>query len=106
MIPLIPLLIGGGLIALAIITISKLINIIKGRFQNAAYVEVISNKIKSSLDNGNANVVSVLKVKAYDCDGNKLGKDKIEGKFDEEVRDLRKGEILDLEDGEVYTYEN
>ena len=102
MIPLIPLLIGGGLIALAIITISKLINIIKGRFQNAAYVKVISNKIKSSLDNGNANVVSVLGIKAYDRYGNKLGKDKIEGKFDEEIQELRKGEILDLETGDVY----
>lgn len=106
MIPLIPLLIGGGLIALAVITISKLKDMIKRRFGEAFFIKVLSNKIKTNLDNGNANVVSVLKVKAYDCDGNKLGKDKIEGKFDEEVRDLRKGEILDLEDGEVYTYEN
>lgn len=102
MIPLIPLLIGGGLIAWAIITISKLINIIKGRFRNAAYVKVISNKIKSSLDNGNANV---LKLGIFDKYDNKLGKDKIEGKFDEEIQDLRKGDILDLEDGEIY-YEN
>ena len=78
MIPLIPLLIGGGLIAWAIITISKLINIIKGRFRNAAYVKVISNKIKSSLDNGNANV---LKLGIFDKYDNKLGKDKIEGKL-------------------------
>lgn len=102
MIPLIPLLIGGGLIALAIITISKLINIIKGRFQNAVWVKITSNKIKSNLDNGNANVVSALGFKAFDGYENKLGKDKIEGKFDEEIQDLRKGDWLNLETGEVY----
>ena len=102
MIPLIPLLIGGGLIALAIITISKLINIIKGRFPNAVWVKITSNKIKSNLDNGNANVVSVLGIKAYDRYGSELGKDKIEGKFDEEIQDLRKGDWLNLETGDVY----
>lgn len=99
MIPLIPLLIGGGLIALAIITISKLINIIKGRFPNAVWVKITSNKIKSNLDNGNANV---LKLGLFDRNENKLGKDKIEGKFDEEIQDLRKGDWLNLETGEVY----
>ncbi|MBR2317209.1 MAG: hypothetical protein IKA37_04475 [Spirochaetales bacterium] len=103
MIPLIPLLIGGGLIALAVITISKLINIIKGRFPNAVWVKITSNKIKSNLDNGNANV---LKLGLFDGDenklGKKLGKDKIEGKFDEEIRDLRKGDWLNLETGDVY----
>ena len=99
MIPLIPLLIGGGLIALAVITISKLINIIKGRFRNAVWVKITSNKIKSNLDNGNANV---LKLGIFDGDENKLGKDKIEGKFDEEIQDLRKGDWLNLETGAVY----
>ena len=102
MFPLIPLLIGGGLIALAIITISKLINIIKGRFPNAVWVKITSNKIKSNLDNGNANV---LKLGLFDGYGNKLGKDKIEGKFDEEIQELKKGDWLNLEDGEIY-YEN
>lgn len=94
MIPFLPLLIGGGLIALAVITISKLKDIIKKRFGNVARVKVISNKIKTYMDNGNANPVSCLGIKAYDCYGNKLGKDEIRGNFDVEVRNLRRGDVV------------
>lgn len=94
MIPFLSLLISGGLIALAIITISKLKDIIKKRFGNVAWVKVISNKIKTNFDNGNANPVSCLGIKAYDCYGNKLGKDEIRGNFDVEVRNLRRGDVV------------
>lgn len=96
MIPFLPLLIGGGLIALAVITISKLKDIIKKRFgkEEVAWVKVISNKIKTYMDNGNANPVSCLGIKAYDCYGNKLGKDEIRGNFDVEVRNLRRGDVV------------
>ena len=94
MIPLIPLLIGGGLIALAVITISKLKDMIKRKFGEAFFIKVTSNKIKTNLNNGNVNTVNRLGIKAYDCYGNKLGKDEIEGNFDVEVRNLRRGDVV------------
>ena len=94
MIPFLPLLIGGGLIALAVITISKLKDMIKRRFGEAFFIKVLSNKIKTNLDNGNAKTFNVLGIKAYDCYGNKLGKDEIRGNFDTEVQNLRRGDVI------------